>query len=48
MDTIWFGIKVGVGIVIGLALVRFLVRESGVSLIRDDSGKGVARSGTRA
>jgi hypothetical protein len=27
MDTIWFGVKIGIGIVIGIALARFLFRE---------------------
>jgi hypothetical protein len=27
MDTVWFGIKIGIGIVIGMALVRFLWNE---------------------
>ena len=27
MDTVWFGIKTGIGIVIGMALVRFLWNE---------------------
>ena len=27
MDTVWFGVKLGIGIVIGMALVRFVWRE---------------------
>jgi hypothetical protein len=27
MDTVWFGVKLGVGIVIGMALLRFVWRE---------------------
>lgn len=41
MDTVWFGIKIGVGIAIGIALMRFVWREiTGFLLARQFTRRG--------
>lgn len=41
MDTVWFGIKVGIGIVIGMAIVRFLWNEiTGFARMRPFTKRG--------
>ena len=41
MDTVWFGVKLGIGIVIGMALIRFVWHEiTGFSLSRQFTKRG--------
>src|SRR5437016_5601958 len=41
VDTVWFGVKVGIGIVIGMALIRFVWREiRGFALPRQFTKRG--------
>jgi hypothetical protein len=41
VDTVWFGVKLGIGIVIGMALIRFVWREiTGFALTRQFTKHG--------
>lgn len=41
MDTVWFGVKLGIGIVIGMTLIRFVWREiTGFALTRQFTKHG--------
>lgn len=41
MDTVWLGVKLGIGIVIGMALIRFAWREiTGFALTRQFTKRG--------
>jgi hypothetical protein len=41
VDTVWFGVKLGIGIVIGMALIRFVWREvTGFALNRQFTKRG--------
>ena len=41
MDTVWFGIKIGVGIAVGIALTRLVWREiAGFALARQFTKRG--------